>query len=49
MILLNDMLQQTHNKDFLHYFARINCRTCYYFRKERKDLEYNVIINDKYH
>ena len=49
MILLDNMLQQTHNEDFLHHFARMSCRTCYCLRKERENLKYNVVINDRYH
>ena len=38
IILLNDISQQTHNKNLLHYFARINCQICYYFKKSENFL-----------
>ena len=49
MTLLDDMSQQTHNKDFLYHFARMSYRTCYCLRKERENLEYDVVVNDRYH
>ena len=49
LTLINNMFQQINNNEFLHHFARKECRSCYYSKKERKNLEYDVIVDGKYH
>ena len=34
LTLINDMSQQINNDEFLHHFARKECRSCYYSKKE---------------
>ena len=49
LILINDIFQQVNNNEFLHHFARKECRSCYYSKKKRRNLKYNVIVDGKYH
>ena len=47
--LIDDMFQQVENENFSHYNAQKNCRICFIFKNVRKDLEFDIIKNEKYH
>ena len=49
MTLIDDMSQQVENEDFSHHNAQKSCRICFIFKNVRKDLEFNIIKNEKYH
>ena len=34
LTLINDIFQQVNNDEFLHYFERKECRSCYYSKKK---------------
>ena len=49
LTLIDDMPQQVSNDEFFHHFARRECRSCYCLKKERENLEYDVIVDERYH
>ena len=49
MTFLKNMSQQANNDEFFRHNAKRNCRTCFCLKSEKKNLEYDIINNDKYH
>lgn len=49
MAFLGDMPQQAENAGFLSHQAIRGCRTCMCSRDERGDLEYDIVLNGRYH
>ena len=49
MTFLRDMSQQADNIRFIRHSARIDCRTCFYFKEKRENLEYDIEDNDRHH
>ena len=47
--LINNMLQQTNNSEFLRHNVEKNCRSCFVSKKKKANLDFDVIIYDKYH
>ena len=46
---LDDMSQQANNVGFMRYSVRIEYRICYCSKKERDNLDFDTIINDRYY
>ena len=46
---LGDMSQQTDNAGFMRYSIRIGYRTCYCSKKERGNLDFDTVVNDRYY
>ena len=49
MTLLGDMPQQADNGGFLRHTAKRGCRTCYCPNTDRSNLEFDIILNGRYH
>ena len=49
MILIDDMSQQIENENFSHHNVQKNYRICFIFKNVRKDFEFDIIKNEKYH
>ena len=49
MILINDMSQQADNDDFLRHSTDKECRICFCIKKDRENLEFDVINMSRYH
>ena len=49
MILIDDMSQQIENEDFSYHNVQKNCRICFIFKNVKKNLEFDIIKNEKYH
>ena len=41
------MSQQANNEIFFRHFAKHDCRTCFCSKKNKNNLEYNTINNEK--
>ena len=49
MTFLKNMSQQTNNTKFFRHNVIMKCRTCLCSKNDRNDLNYDVIVNDRYH
>ena len=49
MIFLKDMSQQANNVNFSHHSVNLSCRTCLCSKSERSNLQYDIVINNRYH
>ena len=49
MIFLDDISQQVENDEFLQHQTNMRCRICLCSKIERDNLEYDIVMNDKYH
>ena len=46
---LKNMSQQANNAKFFRHNAIMKCRICLCVKSERNDLNYDIVINDRYH
>ena len=49
MTFLKNMSQQTNNAEFFRHNAVMKCQICLCSKSDRDDLNYDVIVNDRYH
>ena len=49
IIFLKNISQQTNNDKFLRYNIIMNCKICFYFKKKRRNLNFDIINKKRYH
>ena len=49
MKLIKNLLQQIDNSKFFRHNVEKNCRSYFFFKNVKIDLNFDIITNDKYH
>ena len=47
--LIKNLFQQIDNSEFLRHNVQKSCRSCFVFKKVKTNLNFDIIINDRYH
>ena len=47
--LIKNLFRQTDNFEFFRHNVQKNCRSCFVFKKVKTNLNFDIMINDKYH
>lgn len=49
MLMIKNMSQQADNENFLRYTTTYDCKSCYYFKTEKTNMNFDIIKQERYH